>query len=293
MKKVLLTLAAFAAVSVANAQQLYNYFDPADCDANGWLWFDTQAKIDKYLGYYDPELLKTPAVLASPKLYMMDALCETEPGINDPTFGDPTIKGYNAEGVQGGEGSRTGALVLAAGSSSLGTKGDGGSFIVWLPDCAQMDLELSQDYDVIAPAICGGLGWSEYLDLNSIKDYKVFGSWAKPLSRTFTLSWMNIQNLENTSEEVTCHKIGQPLGQKVTAQIRQNINTEMLIHGIRILQYTDNGHPFNPGSGVAGIEADENAPVEFFNMQGMKVSGNEPGMYIRRQGSKTAKVIVK
>lgn len=292
MKKVLLTIAAFAAVSVANAQQLYNYFDPADCDANGWLWFDTQAKIDKYLGYYDPELLKTPAELASPKLYMIDALCESEPGINDPTFGDPTIKGYNAEGVQGGEGSRTGALVLAAGSSSLGSAGDGGSFIVWLPDCAQMDLELSQDYDVIAPGLLGGMGWVEDVDLNVIKDYKVLGSWVKPLSRTYTYSWMNMQNLENANE-VTCHKIGQPLGQKVTAKIRQNINTEMLIHGIRILQYTDNGHPFNPGSGVAGIEADENAPVEFFNMQGMKVSGNEPGMYIRRQGSKTAKVIVK
>ena len=293
MKKVLLTLAAFAAVSVANAQQLYNYFDPADCDANGWLWFDTQAKIDKYLGYYDPELLKTPAELASPKLYMIDALCESEPGVSDPTFGDATIKGYNAEGVQGGEGSRTGALVLAAGSSSLGTNGDGGSFIAWLPDCAQMDMEISQDYNVIAPAIMGAMGWKEDVDLNNIKDYKVFGSWVKPLSRTFTLSWMNIQNIENT-DDVACHKIGQPLGQKVTAKIRQNINTEMLIHGIRILQYTDNGHPFTPGSGVAGIESDDaTAPVEFFNMQGMKVSGNEPGMYIRRQGSKTTKVVIK
>lgn len=292
MKKVLLTIAAFAAVSVANAQQLYNYFDPADCDANGWLWFDTQAKIDKYLGYYDPELLKTPAELASPKLYMIDALCESEPGVSDPTFGDATIKGYNAEGVQGGEGSRTGALVLAAGSSSLGTNGDGGSFIVWLPDCAQMDMEISQEYNVIAPALMGGLGWKEDVDLNNIKDYKKFGIFMKPLSETYTYTWMNIQNVEN-SGEVQCHKIGQPLGQKVTAKVRQNVSTEMLIHGIRILQYTDNGHPFNPGSGVAGIEADENAPVEFFNMQGMKVSGNEPGMYIRRQGSKTAKVIVK
>lgn len=293
MKKVLLTIAAFAAVSVANAQQLYNYFDPADCDANGWLWFDTQAKIDKYLGYYDPELLKTPAELASPKLYMIDALCESEPGVSDPTFGDATIKGYNAEGVQGGEGSRTGALVLAAGSTERGTKDDGGSFIVWLPDCAQLDLEISQDYDLIAPGLYGGLGWIEDVDLNVIKSYKDWGMISKPLSRTYTYSWTNIQDLENTGD-VTCHKIGQPLGQKVTAKVRQNVSTEMLIHGIRILQYTDNGHPFTPGSGVSGIEADDaNAPVEFFNMQGVKVSGNEPGMYIRRQGSKTAKVIVK
>lgn len=292
MKKVLLTFAAFAAVNVANAQQLYNYFDPADCDANGWLWFDTQAKIDKYLGYYDPEILKDAQALATPKLYMIDALCESEPGINDATFGDPTIKGYNAEGVQGGEGSKTGALVLAAGSKAMGTGEDGGSFLVWLPDCAQFDLEISQDYDVIAPGIYGGLGWIETIDLNIIRSYKDWGMISKPLSRTYTLSWMNVQNVENTND-VSCHKLGQPLGQKVTAKITQNINTEMLIHGIRILQYTDNGHPFNGGSGVAGIEADENAPVEFFNMQGVKVSGDEPGMYIRRQGSKTTKVVIK
>ena len=47
------------------------------------------------------------------------------------------------------------------------------------------------------------------------------------------------------------------------------------------------------GSGVADVEADSNAPVEFYNLQGVKVSGEEPGLYIRRQGSKVSKVIVK
>lgn len=47
------------------------------------------------------------------------------------------------------------------------------------------------------------------------------------------------------------------------------------------------------GSGVTEISDDENAPVEFFNLQGVKVNGNEPGLYIRRQGSKATKIIVK
>lgn len=48
------------------------------------------------------------------------------------------------------------------------------------------------------------------------------------------------------------------------------------------------------GSGVEEIMAtDANAPVEFFNLQGIKVSGNEPGIYVRRQGTKATKVIVK
>ena len=47
-------------------------------------------------------------------------------------------------------------------------------------------------------------------------------------------------------------------------------------------------------SGVAEIaDEDADAPVEFYNLQGVKVTGNEPGLYIRRQGKKATKVIVK
>ncbi len=45
-------------------------------------------------------------------------------------------------------------------------------------------------------------------------------------------------------------------------------------------------------SGVAEIE-DNAAPVEFYNLKGVKVSGTEPGIYVRRQGNKVSKVIVK
>ena len=45
-------------------------------------------------------------------------------------------------------------------------------------------------------------------------------------------------------------------------------------------------------SAVVGVESD-NAPVEYFNLQGVKVSGLEPGVYVRRQGNKTSKVVVR
>lgn len=40
-------------------------------------------------------------------------------------------------------------------------------------------------------------------------------------------------------------------------------------------------------------EADENAPVEYFDLQGRKVANPTPGFYIVRQGAKTSKVLVK
>lgn len=46
-------------------------------------------------------------------------------------------------------------------------------------------------------------------------------------------------------------------------------------------------------AGVADIVVDENAPVEFFNLQGVRVANPENGLYIRKQGNKVSKVIVK
>lgn len=43
-------------------------------------------------------------------------------------------------------------------------------------------------------------------------------------------------------------------------------------------------------TGIDGIVADENAPVEYYNHQGIRVENPENGIFIRRQGSKTTKV---
>ena len=48
-------------------------------------------------------------------------------------------------------------------------------------------------------------------------------------------------------------------------------------------------------TGVAGVEADENAPVEYFNLNGVQVKADSmtPGVYVRRQGKNVTKVMVK
>ncbi len=45
-------------------------------------------------------------------------------------------------------------------------------------------------------------------------------------------------------------------------------------------------------TGVEGIEAETDAPVEYFNLQGVRVANPESGVYIRRQGAVTTKVIL-
>ncbi|MDE6283720.1 MAG: hypothetical protein K2L97_07000 [Muribaculaceae bacterium] len=47
-------------------------------------------------------------------------------------------------------------------------------------------------------------------------------------------------------------------------------------------------------SGITDVAADDvNAPVEYFNMQGMRVNADQPGLYIRRQGNQVSKVVIR
>lgn len=46
-------------------------------------------------------------------------------------------------------------------------------------------------------------------------------------------------------------------------------------------------------SAVAEIAADENAPVEYFNLQGVRINNPENGLYIVKQGSKVEKRIIR
>lgn len=48
-------------------------------------------------------------------------------------------------------------------------------------------------------------------------------------------------------------------------------------------------------SGIEDVVVDENAPVEWYNLQGVRVNGENltPGIYIKRQGSKAVKVLVR
>lgn len=59
-------------------------------------------------------------------------------------------------------------------------------------------------------------------------------------------------------------------------------------------KYLDQFYVFyTPGAGVADVMVDENAPVEYYNLQGVRVNAPENGIFIRRQGNKVEKIMVK
>ena len=45
-------------------------------------------------------------------------------------------------------------------------------------------------------------------------------------------------------------------------------------------------------SSIDEVDADENAPVEYYNLQGVKVANPENGIFIKKQGNKATKVVL-
>ena len=65
--------------------------------------------------------------------------------------------------------------------------------------------------------------------------------------------------------------------------------THKCANGIGVYLFAQEGFQ----SGVKGVEVvEENAPVEYFNLQGVRVANPENGLYIRRQGAKAEKVVL-
>ncbi len=65
----------------------------------------------------------------------------------------------------------------------------------------------------------------------------------------------------------------------------------LVTEGSKATLYGYNFEASGPSS-LNAIVADENAPVEYFNLQGIRVNNPENGLYIRRQGKKVTKVIL-
>ena len=112
---------AFGLTSALHAQE-YNMFNLADVDENGWLWFDTQAKIDKYVGRINEDDNKANL---NGKLIQMVAA--NQPPLYPETTVSPDYIGIGKDGKKGTEMSRKGAIMLQPGKG-LFTVATGGSF---------------------------------------------------------------------------------------------------------------------------------------------------------------------
>lgn len=86
---------------------------------------------------------------------------------------------------------------------------------------------------------------------------------------------------------------GYNFGQKFACGDMLHIQLKGLVEDTAL--YIRNPKWVNPNGGAVEIieGIDENAPVEYFNLQGVRVAEPANGLYIKRQGNKATKVLVK
>lgn len=72
---------------------------------------------------------------------------------------------------------------------------------------------------------------------------------------------------------------------KEVTQVKINGAKNCYVDKVHVVFVSDN-------AGVSGIAVDNNAPVEYFNLQGIRVANPTNGIFIKRQGSKATKVIL-
>lgn len=78
------------------------------------------------------------------------------------------------------------------------------------------------------------------------------------------------------------------VAQPVTIGLKASSPNWASFHNLQLVQISK-----NVNTGVNELAADENAEVEYYNLQGVKVQNPEAGLYIVRKGGKTYKTILK
>lgn len=307
MKKFLLPVVALASVLAVNAQKTYNYFDAADVDANGWLWFDTQAKIDKYVGFQTPS--------TTPKIMLQSATFENADGEYAEPFADPEQPGCNADGELAGEGAKVGAIVLNPGSKATNDTPDGGGIMLWLPDCAEVSVYVSADNFMFAGMSGAKDSWVEPIDCGVVKTYTKLGFINNYFLKACQGEVNNLQDVANAINGLTWYA---EEGHKVTCLLRNNFKSNIYLHGIKVLTYTETASDEPGTSGIEDVEAasalklavngkvlvaNEVADITVYNLAGVEVAkanaasldlaGLASGAYVAKAASASGVAVVK
>lgn len=224
MKKLYFMMALILCAMSATAQN-YNLFSASDIDKDGWLWFDTQAKVDKYVGTCDEDNYK-----ADPNGKKIQMVYADQVPNYPPTTVDPDAIGYGKGGEVGTEGYKKGAIILAPASAAMQT--NGGGILIMMPSCSELSINVSCESKV-------GFQLCSTTDISTtFTDYQVRGAWS-PMFGAFA----NAGNTTKTGLEIKTNgndNITIKSDKPVYVYFRNITKGEVYIHGIKVVTTTKN-----------------------------------------------------
>lgn len=274
--------------SFGTAQAQYNLFDPADCDADGWLWLNTQEKIDKYVGLINED---DYTVDPAGKPIQM-AFANITPDYPE-TVADPDATGADPEGyivsdaeVNTGELIK-GAIILAPASASMSA--NGGCLVLNLPSCSTISLMLSSEarmlgrtlmltpgYDMsVDDSDAGADPWTGHTKSIYAKA-TVFGS----IHSAGQYKWDGIETANNGNNTGVTFVSDEP----VYFALQNCHSYAIYVHAIKVTT------PKKESSGISTVSND-NGAIEVYTLDGRRLEQPVRGLNIIRQGSTTRKVI--
>lgn len=223
MRKVTTFMMICLALSVS-AQTQYNLFDPADVDADGWIWFDTQEKIDKYISQSDNEHEKI-----DPNGKIIQLICASHGDFEDSTI-DPAFMGVGTDKALGGVNAKTGSAILAKASGAMST--NGGGIAIRMPSCVSISLFLSSEASMLV-RLHGSTDEKE-----SLKDYKIisaaYATTFKPLSPAGQFTWKGMETLDNGAEPFFKLASSTP----IIARLENLRQYPLYVHGMKVITST-------------------------------------------------------
>lgn len=228
MKKILTIALALCAFASTYAEE-YNLFPTAD----GWVWFNTQANIDKYVGLINETDYK---VATGNDARLIQLVYADQMPDYPASTADPTYVGAGTNGETGSEGSTTGALRLQP-SSALMTP-NGGGFVVCMPSCSTFSIDYSCYSGVMCRIVATtntaanmGKAGSEYA-LSDATGWKIISAKYMSVFRKLPSGhgrWTGIESLNNGSDVVTIQS-----AVPIYVWFQSATKDTIYIHGIKV-----------------------------------------------------------
>ena len=262
-----------------------NWFDAADRDENGWIWFDTAEKIEKYIGVInetdylvDPE--GKPIQLVYADIYPDYPASEAS----------ADFIGAGTDGETGSEGSRTGAIML---QPSSGSNVDGGGFIVCMPSCHSYAICYSSNSKVQTRLLATTNVKSSMFQWNAEGSIDSESGW-RVISATYTTIfkrlpaginiWDGLEDLNNGYEPVVTMKSDAP----IYVWFQNGTKDTVYIHGIKAITQEE-------ATGIAHTHTSVGENQAVYTIDGRQVRGSlsevGKGLYIVTEQGKIRKVI--
>lgn len=298
MKKVYTFLAALAFATAANSQE-NNLFQASDCDADGWLWFDSQSKLDRYVGMANNE---DGAWMPGGRLVQLGT---TGYSPYAECFASADFAGIGTDGNKGTEGARRGGIAIMPSSGSMAF--NGGCVLFYLPTCKRFDMVLASESSMKvrlkanATPDDAGLAYADYRVVNA-KYSTVFGKLSGPGIKV----WENIQDLTNGTDGLKFDT------QAPMVALLENCSSDTLyLQAIRIYTYEPStlgvAEVSAPGLGIdvsrRAVRLTEPRDISVYSATGavvaqaraaveLSLAGLPAGVYFVKAGGKARKFVI-